>query len=91
MSWYDLHRCVYDYIRASERGTPEAFDPAGYDLDPDERAAFADRDVAAMYRLQLHGVLLNRYCRQIGYSRDAYRQILAPFATAPTRRGRWQS
>ena len=91
MSWYDMHRCVYDFIRANERGAPDAFDPSAYQLTDDERRAFDDRDVAAFHQLGLHGVLLNRYCRQIGLSRNDYRTLLQPFAVQDTRRGRWES
>jgi hypothetical protein len=91
MTWYDMHVCVYDYIRANEQGHPESFDASGYDLTAAERAAFDDRDVAAFYQLGLHGVLLNRYCRQIGYTLDGYREVLQPFAQEEERRGRWQT
>jgi hypothetical protein len=91
MTWYDMHRCVYDFIRGNETGHPESFDATRYELSVEERAAFDERDVAAFYRLGLHGVLLNRYCREIGYSRDQYRAILQPFAVVEERRGRWQS
>jgi hypothetical protein len=86
-----MHRCVYDFIRAQERGVPDSFDPSAYQLTDHERRAFEDRDVAAFHQLGLHGVLLNRYCRQIGLSRDDYRAILQPFALVESRRGRWQS
>ncbi len=91
MTWYDMHRCVYDFIRANETGQPETFNPDRYDLSVEERAAFDKRDVAAFYQLGLHGVLLNRYCREVGYSRDDYRAILQPYAVAEEGRGRWQS
>lgn len=91
MTWYDMHRSVYDFIRASETGRPQDFDITRYDLTEPERAAFDAHDVAAYYQLGLHGVLLNRYARQVGYSRDDYRAILQPFAAAENRRGRWQS
>lgn len=91
MTWYDMHRCVYDFIRANESGRADSFDPSQYPLTDEERRAFEDRDVAAFYALGLHGVLLNRYCRQIGLTRDAYRAILQPFATTESRRGRWQN
>ncbi len=91
MSWYDMHRCVYDFIRANERGAPEAFDPSAYQLTDDERRAFDNQDVAAFHQLGLHGVLLNRYCRQVGLSRNDYRTLLQPFAVHDTRRGRWES
>lgn len=91
MTWYEMHRCVYDFIRSSEQGRPGSFDPTAYDLTAMERSAFEHRDVGAFYELGLHGVLLNRYCREIGYSRDDYRAILQPYAVAEERRARWQS
>lgn len=91
MTWYDMHRCVYDYIRASETGAPESFDIGRYELTEQERRAFEQRDVAALYQLDLHGVLLNRFCREIGFSRDQYRVILRPFAVPAERAGRWRS
>lgn len=91
MTWYDMHRCVYDFIRANEKGAPETFDVTSYDLSAGEIEAFVKRDVAAFYQLGLHGVLLNRYCREVGYSRDEYRVMLQPFVTAPERVGRWQT
>ena len=91
MTWYEMHRCVYDFIRSSEQGRPGSFDATEYDLTTEERAALERRDVGAFYGLGLHGVLLNRYCREIGYSRDDYRAILEPFGVVEERRGRWQS
>jgi hypothetical protein len=91
VTWYDMHRCVYDFIRAHERGAPDSFTPSTYQLTDVERRAFESQDVAALHQLGLHGVLLNRYCRQIGLSRDDYRAILQPFAVTESRRGRWQS
>ncbi len=91
MSWYELHRCVYDFIRAYESAQPQTFDVSTYRLTAEERRAFDQRDVATLYRLHLHGVLLNRYCRQIGLSRQEYRALLAPFASPESGRGRWQS
>lgn len=91
MTWYDLHRCVYDFIRAQESGRSESFDAAQYRLSPEERRAFDVRDIEALYRLDLHGVLLNRFCRQIGLTRDDYRILLEPCSVPEARRGRWQS
>jgi hypothetical protein len=93
VSLYQLQRCVWDSIRASEVKSSNAgnhFDVGRYDLDDDERAAFVDRDVAALYRLGLHPVLLNAFCRASGYTRDDYRKVLAVFATREERTGRWQ-
>jgi len=97
MSWYQLHRCVYDWVRAgevnSDSGEGDAratFDVGVYELTDEERKAFDNRDIAAMYKLGLHEVLINRYARAAGYARDDYRKILEPFGAKEERKGRWQ-
>lgn len=95
MSWYQLHRCVYDWVRAGEVNSSEgdgrnAFDVSAYDLTDEERKAFENRDIAALYRLGLHQVLINRYARAAGYARDDYRKILEPLGQKEERKGRWQ-
>jgi hypothetical protein len=92
MSLYQLHRCVFDSVRAGEVGSKQsgAFDDSGYDLSDEERRAFESKDVGALYGLGLHPVLLNAYCRSVGYTRDDYRAALAGHAAPETRRGRWQ-
>jgi hypothetical protein len=100
MSLYQLHRAVYDWVRAGEVGGGEqaggedgraGFDIGRYELTDDERKAFESKDVAALYQLGLHAVLLNRFCRAAGFARDEYRRILEPFGTEETRKGRWQT
>jgi hypothetical protein len=93
VSLYQLHRCVWDQLRCGEVGRSNghvAFDAGGYDLTAEERTAFQTRDVAALYRLGLHPVLLNALCRASGYSRDDYRSALADFAEREERTARWQ-
>lgn len=101
MSLYQLHRCVYDWVRAGEVNTESAadseggdgragFDVSAYGLTDEERKAFENRDVAALYEVGLHPVLLNRYCRAAGFARDEYRKLLEPFATKQEGTGRWQ-
>ena len=94
MSLYQLHRCIFDYMRAGEvsSGKAPAFDISSYDLTEDERKAVESRDIAALYVMGLHPVLLNGFCRASGYSRDEYRAVLAPYATtAAAGKGRWQT
>jgi hypothetical protein len=96
MSWYQLHRCVYDWVRAgevtSEGGNGRAtFDTSSYELTDEERKAFENRDIGALYQLGLHEVLLNRYARAAGFARDDYRKILEPFGKPEGRKGRWQT
>jgi hypothetical protein len=96
MSWYQMHRCVYDWVRAGEVNSGEGgdgragFDVSAYELTDDERKAFENRDIAALYNLRLHEVLLNRFCRAAGFARDDYRKILEPFGQKEERKGRWQ-
>lgn len=91
MSLYQLHRAIFDYLRAGEvkSGAAPDFDLSRYDLTDEERKAFDARDVTAIYQLGLHPVLLNGYCRAIGYGRDEYRAILGGRGKPPTRTGRW--
>jgi hypothetical protein len=96
MSLYQLHRMVYDWVRAGEVNSEAGgdgragFDLSKYDLTDEERKAFESKDVAALYQLGLHAVLLNRYCRAAGFARDEYRTILQPFGETEERKGRWQ-
>jgi len=90
VSRYQLHRCVYDAVRARETAADHDFDDSGYDLSDEERRAFRSKDPGALYGLGLHPVLLNAYCRSVGYTRDDYRAKLAPHAAPENRRGRWQ-
>ncbi|MEN3264506.1 MAG: hypothetical protein V7646_1400 [Pseudonocardia sp.] len=96
VSLYQLHRCVYDYVRAGEISDGgdadgrKSFDAGRYELSDDERKAFDTKDVAALYQLGLHAVLLNRFCRAVGYARDDYRKMLEPFGVPEERKARWQ-
>ena len=96
MSWYQMHRAVYDWVRAGEVSSAAGddgrlgFDIGSYELTDEERKAFDNRDIAAFYRLGLHEVLINRFARAAGYARDDYRKILEPYAQPEGRKGRWQ-
>ena len=96
MSWYQMHRCVYDWVRAGEVNSDDGgdgragFDISAYELTDDERKAFDNQDIAAFYNLGLHEVLINRYARAVGFSLEEYRKILEPLGTKSERKGRWQ-
>jgi hypothetical protein len=96
MSWYQLHRCVYDWVRAGEVNSADGgdgragFDVSSYELSDDERKAFETQDIAALYSLGLHEVLLNRFARAAGFARDDYRKVLEPFGAKEEKRARWQ-
>jgi hypothetical protein len=78
-------------VNSSQGGDGRAgFDVNAYELTGEERKAFENRDIAALYRLGLHQVLINRYARAAGYARDEYRKILEPLGEKEERKGRWQ-
>ena len=93
MSLYQLHRCVFDYLRAGEvsSGATPDLDVSRNDLTDEERKSFESKDIAALYEMGFHPVLLNGYCRAIGYERSDYRTILAAQAVPETRTGRWHN
>ena len=96
MSTYQLQRVVYDWIRAGEVNSGSAadgrasFEASGYELTEDERKAFDNKDIAALYQLGVHEVLVNRFARAAGFGRDEYRKLLEPFGEKEERKGRWQ-
>ena len=96
MSWYQMHRAVYDWVRAGEVNSADGgdgragFDVAAYELTDEERKAFESQDIAALYKLGLHAVLLNRFARAAGFARDDYRKILEPLGETEERTARWQ-
>ena len=96
MSLFQLNRCVYDWIRAGEVNSGPGqdgratFDGSGYELTDDERKAFDSKDIAALYQLGVHEVLVNRFARAAGFGRDEYRKLLEPFGQKEERKGRWQ-
>lgn len=92
MSLYQLHRCVWDGLRAAEvsSGRQARFDPDDYELTPDEREAYERRDVARLYQLGLHPVLLNGFCRAAGLTREQYRDVLRPLAGAQKGDAPWR-
>jgi hypothetical protein len=96
VSVYQLNRAIYNWIRAGEVNSSAQgdgrvdFDVSEYELNAQERRAFDERDVGALYHLGLHEVLVNRFARAAGYQRDAYRKILESYAKPEERLGRWQ-
>jgi hypothetical protein len=93
MSLYQVQQCLFDYLRAME-GAPPGPKPDistdGYDLTDQERQALVTGDVGAFYTMGVHPVMINGYCRAMGYKRADYRPLLAGVASEP-RRTRWQS
>jgi hypothetical protein len=74
VSLYQLQQCVYDYPRtleAVEAGSPVPELSTGrYDLsEEEEEHALKTGDVGAMYSMGIHPVIINGYCRAMGYRR----------------------
>lgn len=80
MGLYTLQKAMYDYLNPRDRPGAPALE-AGilrerYGLADPEIAALLEGDVAALYRLGVHPVLLNSYARA-RIPRDRYRAALA--------------
>lgn len=95
MSLYQVQQCLFDYLRVLEdpktQGSPE-IDIDGYDLTDREREVLIDKDIGAIYTMGVHPVIVNSYCRALGYKRADYRRLLE--AAAPQtdqRKTRWQT
>jgi hypothetical protein len=93
VSLYEVQQCLFDYLRAMEDAPPGPkpdISTEGYDLSDSERKALAAGDVGAFGAMGVHPVIINGYCRAMGYKRADYRTLLAGVAHEP-RRTRWQT
>jgi hypothetical protein len=94
MSLYQVQQCLFDYLRALEdpnRPEKPEIDVDGYDLTDTERAALRGGDVGALYAMGTHPVIINGYCRAMGYKRADYRPLLEKARSPEPRRTRWQT
>lgn len=94
MSVYQVQQCVFDYLRALEGAPPGQRPPIaveGYQLSAVEQRVLVDGDVNAFYRMGVHPVLINGYCRAQGYKRADYRPLFKNAEAGPSRRTRWQT
>lgn len=94
MSLYELQRCLFDYLRAMENATEGSPRPElsveGYDLTEEERQNLVDGDIAAIYAAGTHPVIVNGYCRAMGYKRADYRPLLETVKPDLEGKARWQ-
>jgi hypothetical protein len=94
MSIYQLQECLFNYLRALENTPPDEPRPElsveGYSLTDEERQALERRDVGALYALGTHPVIINGYCRALGYKRADYRPLFKESTTATKGKARWQ-
>ena len=93
MSLYQVQQCLFDHLRALEKAGPGARPPIatdGYDLSDEELRALREGDVGAFASMGTHPVIINGYCRAMGYKRADYRPLLQAVPHTP-RRTRWQT
>jgi hypothetical protein len=80
MTAYPLQRAIYDFLNPRGRPGAPGLDAAElrarYGLGEAEVRALVEGDVAALYRLGVHPVLLNGFARA-RIPRDRYRAALA--------------
>jgi hypothetical protein len=94
VSLFQVQQCLFDYLRALEDpNQPEKPEIKldGYDLTDEERRALSTGDVGAIYAMGTHPVIVNGYCRAMGFKRADYRSLLAAEAPQEKRRTRWQT
>ena len=95
MSLYQMQQCLFDYLRAMENAVEGAPRPElsveGYDLTEEEREALVNGDVGAFYAAGTHPVIINGYCRAMGYKRADYRSLLEAVDSQTKRKTRWQT
>jgi hypothetical protein len=93
VSTYGVQQCLFDHLRALERATGQdrpAIIVEGYQLTDAERDALVSGDVATLYEMGTHPVLINGYCRAQGYKRADYRVLFRPTVGGVEGSPRWR-
>lgn len=94
MSVFQAQQCVFDYLRSLEGAPLDQRPPMkveGYQLTAIEQRALAEGDIDTLYKLGVHPVLINGYCRAQGYKRADYRPLFKNVAKGQSWRARWQT
>jgi len=89
-----VQRALFDHLRRLEAagdGPKPDIVVEGYDLTPEEIRAITEPDIGAIYAMGTHPVIINGFCRALGYKRADYRPLLEQ-ASGDTARRRtpWQ-
>jgi hypothetical protein len=94
MTLYMVQRCLFDHLRRLEAagdGPKPEIVTEGYTLTPEEKRAVSQPDIGAIYAMGVHPVIINGFCRALGYKRADYRPLLEQSGAVPPRkRTRWQ-
>ncbi len=84
MSLYAVQRTIFrmkkDHAFAQSFQEDAASAVADAELTAEERRALVDGDLAALYRMGVHPLLLAPYSRAVGIPRPRYQELLAPLA-----------
>ena len=96
MSLYEVQQCLFDYLRVLCPGGPEDAGSPGDQhrrVRPDRHRAgcAVNKDVGAIDAMGTHPVIINGYCRALGYKKADYRPLEAAASKAEPRRTRWQT
>ena len=89
MTLYMVQRCLFDHLRRLEAagdGPKPDIVTEGYNLTPEEKRALTEPDIGAIYAMGTHPVIINGFCRALGYKRADYRPLLEK-AAATTAKG----
>ena len=94
MSLYQMQKCLFDYLRAKKHAPPDQkpdVSVEGYDLTDEERKVVETLDVGNLFAMGTHPVIVNGFCRALGYKRADYRPLLENSGAVPARKKtRWQ-
>lgn len=85
MSLYQMQRALFDHLRRLEDagdGPKPAVQTEQYDLTDEEKRAITEPDIGAIYAMGTHPVIINGFCRALGYKRADYRPLLEAAAHA---------
>ena len=78
-------------LEAAGDGPKPAIVTEGYNLTPEEVRAVTEPDIGAIYAMGTHPVIINGFCRALGYKRADYRPLLEnPAPSQRERKTRWQ-
>jgi hypothetical protein len=94
MSLYQVQQCLLDYIRGSRaQGDRRAHRDRDGRLHPDpgEKAADETGDIATLYQMGVHPVVINTYCRSSGSAATTTARSSRGSRTPAPRRTRWQT
>lgn len=89
MSVYELQRYIFELWSRDEDDM--AVTPDDYDLDPDELQLMEDQDLAGLYEVGVHPVLIMQFCRSRGIHTDEIKHKLRQLTPAQGSTPPWRT